>query len=84
MQYVKELEGELKAERAEERRKRNEKRRLKAERKKESEIRNAIGHQGAQAIVDTKKIKKMDVKTRKKLVKIPPEYLLNFYSKSHS
>lgn len=81
MQYVKEVEGQLREERAAERRVKNEKRRLKAERKKEQEIRNAVRGQGAQVIKDTKKIKKMDGKTRKKLMKIPVEYLNNFYTK---
>lgn len=75
LQAVKRLESELKSDRADERRKANEKRRLKQERKKENTIRHAIAHQGVQLIKDTTKVKKMSLKLRKKLVKVPIEML---------
>eukprot|EP01056_Protomagalhaensia_sp_Gyna25_P004012 Protomagalhaensia_sp_Gyna_25__4011@NODE_3614_length_511_cov_92_144068_g3057_i0_p2_GENE_NODE_3614_length_511_cov_92_144068_g3057_i0NODE_3614_length_511_cov_92_144068_g3057_i0_p2_ORF_typecomplete_len129_score26_49Cgr1/PF03879_14/1_3e14LKAAEAR/PF15478_6/0_0005LKAAEAR/PF15478_6/7_1e03GcrA/PF07750_11/0_0007DUF2477/PF10631_9/0_064Phage_GP20/PF06810_11/0_061ACP_syn_III_C/PF08541_10/0_16Adaptin_binding/PF10199_9/0_14Med21/PF11221_8/0_21DUF4140/PF13600_6/0_68FAM60A/PF15396_6/0_49AAA_23/PF13476_6/0_52DUF4 len=71
---IKELESSLKAAKAQQRRQRNEQRRLNEEKKKEEEIKHAIKHQGA-VYIDTRKVRKMDLKARKCLMKISTEQL---------
>eukprot|EP01053_Blabericola_migrator_P008007 Blabericola_migrator_1__8006@NODE_4104_length_1332_cov_16_766008_g2537_i0_p3_GENE_NODE_4104_length_1332_cov_16_766008_g2537_i0NODE_4104_length_1332_cov_16_766008_g2537_i0_p3_ORF_typecomplete_len110_score33_37Cgr1/PF03879_14/0_0012PTPlike_phytase/PF14566_6/0_024CEP19/PF14933_6/0_052SpoIIIAH/PF12685_7/0_16Sugarporin_N/PF11471_8/0_25AAA_23/PF13476_6/0_23LKAAEAR/PF15478_6/0_075LKAAEAR/PF15478_6/2_1e03Mto2_bdg/PF12808_7/0_21Mto2_bdg/PF12808_7/6_1e03DUF2570/PF10828_8/3_3_NODE_4104_length_1332_cov_16_7 len=81
-QRLKELESQLKSDRAAERRARNEKRRLKEEKKKENEIKHAIKHQGA-VYVDTRKVRKMDLKARKQLMKVSAEIIQERFGKKH-
>eukprot|EP01053_Blabericola_migrator_P008147 Blabericola_migrator_1__8146@NODE_4200_length_1283_cov_22_526316_g2537_i1_p3_GENE_NODE_4200_length_1283_cov_22_526316_g2537_i1NODE_4200_length_1283_cov_22_526316_g2537_i1_p3_ORF_typecomplete_len127_score34_66Cgr1/PF03879_14/5_4e12PTPlike_phytase/PF14566_6/0_19BTV_NS2/PF04514_12/0_26CEP19/PF14933_6/0_35Spc29/PF17082_5/0_22DUF572/PF04502_13/0_42ExbD/PF02472_16/84ExbD/PF02472_16/1_7Mto2_bdg/PF12808_7/0_12Mto2_bdg/PF12808_7/9_4e03Pox_A11/PF05061_13/0_8SpoIIIAH/PF12685_7/0_84ZapA/PF05164_13/3_NODE_42 len=82
LQRLKELESQLKSDRAAERRARNEKRRLKEEKKKENEIKHAIKHQGA-VYVDTRKVRKMDLKARKQLMKVSAEIIQERFGKKH-
>eukprot|EP01057_Protomagalhaensia_wolfi_P004158 Protomagalhaensia_wolfi_Nauph_80__4157@NODE_4225_length_611_cov_184_506993_g3184_i1_p1_GENE_NODE_4225_length_611_cov_184_506993_g3184_i1NODE_4225_length_611_cov_184_506993_g3184_i1_p1_ORF_typecomplete_len163_score24_42Cgr1/PF03879_14/1_4e13Phage_GP20/PF06810_11/0_018SpoIIIAH/PF12685_7/0_043AAA_23/PF13476_6/0_062Emaravirus_P4/PF16505_5/0_25V_ATPase_I/PF01496_19/0_55_NODE_4225_length_611_cov_184_506993_g3184_i163491 len=74
MKRIKELENSLKSSKAQQRRQRNEQRRLNEEKKKEEAIKHAIKHQGA-VYIDTRKVRKMDLKARKSLMKISAEQL---------
>eukprot|EP01054_Gregarina_sp_Poly1_P011251 Gregarina_sp_Poly_1__11250@NODE_92_length_14764_cov_231_259032_g79_i0_p10_GENE_NODE_92_length_14764_cov_231_259032_g79_i0NODE_92_length_14764_cov_231_259032_g79_i0_p10_ORF_typecomplete_len128_score29_01Cgr1/PF03879_14/3_6e15Phage_GP20/PF06810_11/0_21DUF4140/PF13600_6/0_31DUF4722/PF15849_5/0_25TRAPgamma/PF07074_12/0_86SMC_N/PF02463_19/0_78Borrelia_P83/PF05262_11/0_93Atg14/PF10186_9/1_5CEP19/PF14933_6/1_7Tho2/PF11262_8/2_3DUF737/PF05300_11/3_7DUF572/PF04502_13/4_8FAM60A/PF15396_6/5_5AAA_23/PF13476 len=74
LKRAKQLENEMKAVKRDKRRAQNERRRLKQERKKEQQVRHAVAHQGA-VFVNTAKVKKMDLKARKQLMKISPEML---------